>query len=329
MPATEPYLVMTSPASGWAVWPSGGAWVLLHTVDGFGHVENRTPIGVPTDGGLIGDFAGERAAVAVGPVEQLLRSPLLSTAGTAPWTPAELPGGVVRSRGAVALAGTGVTALTSGAGGTLLTQRGGSWHAAVDARALPGASGLALDSVTWAGDSVGWLTGHGRPGGAVAFGTTDAGVTWTPVRLPGSDDVAALAPCGDGAGWSLPVLDSTGHIQVLRTRDGGGTWTAGQPLPVAVGEPAWGCSGDAVWVVAASGPANAVFSSADGGATWTKKGAAPAGLTDLSPTGAGRGFAASGGRHPSLWSVDGDGARFTRVPLPSWVAALGAATGEH
>lgn len=328
LPVADPYLVMTGPTAGWAVWPSGGAWVLLHTSDGFRSMTNRTPVGVPTDGGLVGAFLDDRAAVAVAPVERLVRSPLLTATGTAPWAAAELPAGVVGSRTAVALTGTGVSALTSGSGGTLTMRSGQGWRTVVAARQLPGSSQLALDGVTWAGSSVGWLTGHGAAGGAVAFQSTDAGVTWTPVRTPATRAVAALAPCGAGAAWFLPVVDAAGSVQVLATGDRGGRWTAGHPLPVAHGEPAWGCRGTEVWMVAASGHGDAVFASSDGGATWTRKGPAPAGLTALSPTGGGTGFATSGGRAAALWRVDGDGTSFTRVGIPAWVAALGARSGH-
>jgi hypothetical protein len=328
LPATEPYLVMTGPASGWAVWPTEGAWVLLRTSDGFRHVDNRTPVGVPTDGGLVGSVAGDRAAVAVGPVERLLRSPLLTTVGTSAWAPAELPAGVVGSRTAVALTGTGVSALTAGSGGTLRIRTGTAWRTAVDARLLPGSPDLVLDGVIWADESVGWLTGHGPAGGVVAFQTTDAGATWTPVRAPNTHAVAALSPCGAASAWSLPVLDSTGHVQVLRTSDLGGAWTVGERLPMAAGEPAWGCQGNEVWLVAGSAHGNAVFASTDGGGTWTDQGPAPADLTDLSPTGGGNGFAASGGRSPTLWRVSGNGAKFTRLVVPAWVAGLGAGSGQ-
>jgi hypothetical protein len=328
LPASEPYLVMTAPGSGWAVWPSGRAWVLLHTSDGFRHVDNRTPIGVPTDGGLVGSFLGDRAAVAVSPVERLLRSPLLTTAGSSPWAPTELPAGIVGSRTAVALTGTGTSALTAGSGGTLTIQAGTDWRTAVDARALPGSPDLLLDGVTWADDSVGWLTGHGPAGGVFAFQTTDSGASWMPVRTPGTRAVAALSPCGAAATWALPVLDSTDHIQVLRTTDRGGTWTSGGRLPTSAGEPAWGCQGRDVWMVAGSAHGDAVFASTDDGGTWTNEGPAPAHLTYLSPTGGGDGFAASGGRSPTLWRVTGDGAQFSRIDLPGWVAGLGATTGE-
>ena len=327
LPATEPYLLSAGPGSGWAVWPSGDSWLLLHTTDGFGHVSNATPVGVPTDGGLVAAAAGDGVAVAVGPVERLLTSPLLTGAGSGTWTPFQLPGGVVGSRTAVAVEGGSVTALTSGSGGTLVRWTAGGWQRVATAASLPGADGLSLDGVAWADGSLGWLTGRGAAGSAVAFRTGDGGRTWTAV--PGGDDaVAAWAPCGQGAVWSLPEVDGAGHVRVLRTTDGGATWTPGEELPRPAGEPAWGCAGNELWLAGGSAHGDEVYASSDGGRTWTASSAAPRGLTDLTPTGGGQGYAASRGDAAVLWRVSGDGATFTRIGLPAWVAALGARSGE-
>jgi len=326
--ATEPSLVMTGGESGFAVWPSGKAWVLLRTDDGFRHVQNATPPGVPTDGGLVVSWGGSSLAVAVGPVERLLRSPLLTTTGTGEWMTDELPGGVVSSPAAVALRPAGVTVLTTGRGGTLLTSTGTGWQEVVDARALPDASGLALDGVTWAGDAFGWLTGHRPSSGAVAFQTRDGGRTWAAIGAPDGSAVAALAPCGQGATWSLPELAASGRLRVLRTRDTGATWSAGQPLPASSGRPVWGCQGEEVWAVGGSGTGDRIYASSDGGASWTAEGPTPSGLTALAPTGQTDGFAAGGGRSPVLWSVTGAGKAFTRIDLPGWVATVGTGTGH-
>jgi hypothetical protein len=327
-PATVPSLVMTGGESGWAVWPSGHAWVLLHTDDGFRGVQNDTPPGVPTDGGLVASWGGNRLAVAVAPVERLVRSPLMTRTGTGEWMTDELPGGVVASPAAVALRPAGVTVLTTGRGGRLLTSTGNGWQDVVDARALPDASGLALDGVTWAGDALGWITGHRQSSGAVAFQTRDGGRTWTAVGAPGGSAAAALAPCGLGATWSLPELAASGRLRVLRTMDSGATWSAGRPLPASSGRPVWGCRGDEVWAVGGSGTGDRIYASSDGGATWTAEGPAPSGLTALTPTGEADGFAAGGGRSPVLWRVAGAGTAFTRIDLPRWVATVGTGTGE-
>jgi len=327
-PSTEPYVVLTGPQSGWAVVPSGAAWVLLSTDDGFRHVQNATPPGVPTDGGLVVAEGGNVLAVVVGPVERLVRSPLLTRAGTGPWAPGQLPGRVVDSSTAVALRPTGTSVLTTDHGGMLLTSTDAGWRSLVDVPALPGGSGLTLDGVTWAGDALGWVTGHRATGGAVAFQTGDAGRTWTAVPTTGASAVAALAPCGRASTWSLPELDSSGRLEVLRTTDAGGTWAAGDPLPASSGRPVVGCSGAEIWATGGSGTRARIYASSDAGATWAARGPVPAGLTALTPTGPADGYAAGTGRSPTLWRVTGSGRTFTPIALPRWLATVGAATGE-
>lgn len=322
-PSTEPYLVMTGAQSGWAVVPSGRAWVLLATDDGFRHVQNATPPGVPTDGGLVVTGTGNDLAVAVEPVERLVRSPLVTRSGTGPWTTGQLPGRVVGSSTAAALRPGGPSVLTTDRGGTLLASSGTGWRSLVDASVLPGGSGLTLDGVTWAGDGLGWLTGHRATGGAVAFQTGDGGRTWTAVPTEGSA-VAALAPCGEGTDWGLPELDTAGRLRVLRTQDAGATWSAGDPLPASSGPPVWGCHGAEIWAAAGTGTRARIHASSDGGATWTAHGPVPDGLTGLAPTGPTDGFAVTAGRSPTLWRVGAAGSTLTRIALPAWVADLGA-----
>jgi len=324
LPATTPYIVMTGRSAGWAVWPSGSAWLVLQTQDGFAHVTNRTPVAVETDGGLVGSFAVDRAVVAVGAHNRLLSSPLLTWTGAVNWVPAELPDPVADARAAVSLGGRSETAVT--AGGIVLTRTATGWSAVADVRQLAPAGGVRFDSIVWGTASLGWLTAHGRAGQPMAFQTSNGGAAWTPVPLATGSVVAALAPCGAGASWLLPVIDTAGTERVLRTGDGGLTWTAGAPLSVAAGEPAWGCLGEEIWTAAHVGSADRVLASNDAGNQWVDRGPAPAGLTDLTPTGDGVGFAASMGKGATLWAVSADGASFKAVGLPAWVAAVGSQT---
>ena len=130
--ATSPYLRMTGPAAGWAVWPSGDAWLLLRTSDGFAHVSNATPVAVETAGGLVASAlavpagAPDRIAVAVGSHGRLLRSPVLSGDGGTDWMPAELPGPVSTARDGIAITGQRLTAVT--ADGAVLEQTPSGWR---------------------------------------------------------------------------------------------------------------------------------------------------------------------------------------------------------
>jgi hypothetical protein len=326
--ATAPYVRMTSAETGWAVWPSGSSWLVLRTSDGWSHVTNATPIGVPTNGGLVIDATSAGAvAVAVAAYDRLLSSPLLTkSSATAAWRPAELPGAVTNARSAVAITSTATTAVLRTAGGTVVTGGDAGWVTVIDAGRLAPGRQLRLDGITWADKDLGWLTGHAPLGSIVAFQTTDGGRRWAPIPAATRSVVAALAPCGIGQAWVLPTIRADGKIAFLRTSDAGTTWTRGRSLKLGSGAPVWGCHGDALWSAGRAGNADHVFSSQDAGRSWTDRGRAPAGLTDLSPVGDGKGFACSRTDGQSrLWSVTEDGARYAERHLPGWVSSIGAA----
>jgi hypothetical protein len=330
--AAVPRLLMTDSMSGWAVWPSGALWVLLHTSDGWHDVTNGTPLAVPTGGGLVVGAVADEVGVAVEPFERLTQSPILAKASSAAeWSPAELPGAVANARDAVAISGTVLTAvLDTASGGALVRQSPTGWTTVTTASTLGHGTNLRLDGIRWRSAGVGWLTGHGPAGGSVAFQTTDDGTTWSPLAVATGSFVAALAPCGAGQSWVLPLITASGSTVFERTTDSGRSWSAGAPMRLPAGLPAWGCEGNDVWAAArTAGGSDHVFASHDLGAKWVDRGAAPKGLTDLSPTAGGAGFATSrSGHDATLWSVGADGARFVKLPLPSWVASLGGQTSK-
>jgi hypothetical protein len=332
VPATEPYVVMSDAQHGWAVWPSGESWLVLQTTDGWQHVRNATPVGVPTEGGLALSTTVGSAAVAVLPYDRLLSSPLLTAAAqtdATTWDPQELPGAVVDARDSIAVSPAGTTAVLRRGGGTVVTGRAGRWTTIADTSRLAAVRGLRLDSVTWGADGLGWLTGHGTTGSPVAFQTGDGGATWSPLSST-TGSRAALAPCGSGTAWVLPVLTGGGRFVFRRTVDGGRTWQAGGSLAAPAGRPAWGCSGDEVWSVGRRGDGDDIFASDDGGAHWTNRGRAPDGVVDLTPVGGGAGFATTlHDNEATLWSVHGDGSALHRLPLPSWVSTLGGTGSDN
>ena len=97
---------MTGPQAGVLVWPSGANWLLLSTTDGFRHVADRTPPAVDTGGGLAIAVDGARVAAAIGAVERLVRSPLVTANRSWRWQPGEIPGAVAAARHSVALGAT-------------------------------------------------------------------------------------------------------------------------------------------------------------------------------------------------------------------------------
>lgn len=312
---TEPYLVMTGATSGLAVWPSGPAWVLVSTRDGFAHVTNRTPLGVDTGGGLAVATTPDHVVAVVGAHERLLRSPVLTSGSSWRWDADELPGAVSGSRAAASVVPQ--TVVTTAHHGTLEARTSGGWRPLASAASLE--PGLRLDAVTWTDSRSAWLTGTSTSG-AAAYATHDGGATWSPVVAATGTDASALPPCGAGPSWVMPLLRD-GSMSVLRTRDAGLHWTAGGALASAAA--VFGCSGKVVWALAQRGGSEHLVASADDGATWRDRGAAPADIVDLCPTATGVGYAASGGGHPELWRVTDAGSKFTRIALPSWVASIG------
>ena len=160
---------------------------------------------------------------------------------------------------------------------------GARWRQVAQAASLSGGNDLTLDGVMWANSSVGWLTGHRRTGGPTAFQTGDGGVTWS--RWAARQVRPAPSPPSHPVGRLLVAaadITTTGRVRVLHTSDQGTTWTAGAALTAPSGEPAWGCHGSTVWIAGRVGHVDHVFASADNGSTWSDRGPAPAGLTDLS-----------------------------------------------
>lgn len=326
LPATMPYVAVTGPHTADAVWPSGPAWLVLGTTNGFHDVENRTPVGVETNGGLVAAFGATAGAVAVLPHERLLRSPLLTADGTHSWRPAELPGAVWGAQHAVGLRGRDPSAVLDAAHGTLVVRDGPRWDVLTSGHALDHSGTWTLDSVVWADATHGWVTGHGSTGAAQAFATSDAGRTWHAVHPEPGRAVAALAPCGASRTWVLPVIAASGAETFLRTDDVGRTWTPGKTVTVAAGVPAYGCEGTTVWTAAEVRGHEDVLASADAGRTWSDDGEAPSGLVALQPDSDGSGYAVAGGASPHLLALTRSGRVAHPVSLPSWVATIGETT---
>jgi len=323
LPLATARLVDAGGGKWFAVWPSGKVWILLATSDTWQHVTAITPVAVPTDGGLAIASSTDGLAAAVGTYDRLVDSPLLTT--TAPdrgWTPTELPGPVAAGRDAVAWSGPDPTAIVDNA---LLRRTGGSWQRVVSAAKL--SSGLTLEGIRWTQSGrIGWLTGHRSDGGPVAFQTEDGGVSWTEVPAGATAARAALAPCGAGNSWLLPILGDDGSEKLLRTTDGGRSWQPGAAIQSTRPVPAWGCQNGLAWTLASVGGSAHLLTSTDAGAHWSDHGAVPAGLTDVQLVDATGGFAAGKRADRGVLyriRLDAGSATFDRQPLPAWVDTIG------
>ena len=326
-------VVMTDAGHGVAVWPSGRDWLVLRTGDGWQHITNVTPRAVPTGGGIAVSVSGSRLTAVILPVEQMTISPYLTSVDAGDhWTPGQLPGGAVRSTGAVAATSSRTAALVGS--GRLVAGGPDVWTTLASESSLAAGGRLHLDSVTWASPQRGWLTGTAPAGTPVAYQTDDAGRTWTAVAgaQASTGSAAALPPCGSGSSWLLPVLvgGAGGSVVVQASTDGGATW-----VPVAtLGSPAtgraWGCHGPDAWLVLRTPGGPHLMRSTDGGRTWSDRGPAPERVSALAPAGGGQGFAAGlVGSSAVLWRVDAATGRFTEVPLPAWVAQSGGQSMQH
>jgi hypothetical protein len=318
---------MVDASTGYAVWPSGVRWIVLSTNDGWRTVVNRTPVAVPTDGGLVLAATSSRIAVGVLPHEQLSVSPVLQTPpAPVSWQPSQLPDALLATAGSLAAGPTATWAVLAG-GRSVVSSAAGTdtWTTSVTTSALDPQPGLAITGVAFAGDitGTGFLTARGPAARPVLFVTTDAGSSWQPAGLPlGSGTAESLAPCQVGSTWMAPVV-SGGRLTVYTSTAPAGPWVAGPALP-AEGEPVAACGPDRLWVATHHGSTEELRTQAPGG-PWVLAGPLDGTVTSLAAVDRGRAFAtfADPARIEAL-SV-GAGVTASKVTLPDWVATIGGA----
>lgn len=173
----------------------------------------------------------------------------------------------------------------SGHGGTWLrTLDGGeTWHGGV----VPGADTLQFRDVHAVSADTAWLLAAGPGEMSRIYRTTDGGVSWerqwTNPEPDGFYDCLSFFDARRGLAYGDAV---SGELRVLRTEDGGATWTLEPPerLPAAQpGEGGFAASGtclavrapDLAWIGTGNAPGARVLRSDDGGVSWR---AAPAPL---------------------------------------------------
>jgi hypothetical protein len=320
--AAVPHIVMSGADAGYAVWPSGARWIVLGTADGWRTVTNRTPVAVPTDGGLVLTARAGRVWVGVLPFQQLTVSPVLASDGTSRmWSPTQLPSALAPSATAIARSASATWAVL--ADGSVVTLREGetSWTASTSASELDPTGSLTLAGVSFPAGSIGFLTATRTSGGPTLFVTTDAGATWhdSGVRTGGTA-VRPWAPCRIGATWVAPVQVDD-RLLLLTAEDPRGPWRQGPPAPVA-GTALVTCTSQRV-VAVLSDNGSDEFYSGDPSTGWASLGSSGRHLV-----------AVAAASDTVAFGADADSSRVFRVELarpvrvedvdlPGWVATIG------
>ena len=323
--APAPQLVMTGAQVGYAVWPSGVRWVVLGTTDGWRTVVNRTPVAVPTDGGLVLSARGAQVAVGVLPFQQLLVSPVLQSSGPGRvWTPSQLPSALVATTSAVARAEGATYAVLADGGVVAAVDGTSSWAPATSAQRLAPDGHLTVSGVVFPDGRTGFVMGAGSSDRPVLF--TGAGSSWAAVRLPvtGGGTATALPPCLAGGTWVAPVA-LEGHLELFTAASPTGPWAAGPDLRTTA-TPVVACGPHQVWAALPDGGSDVLRTAAPGGA-WTTRGDLGTHVTGLAPVSDTSAFAVdSDPSHVVAVSLAADGSTATTsLPLPAWVATVGGA----
>jgi hypothetical protein len=324
--APSAQIVMTDASTGFAVWPSGVRWIVLGTTDGWRTVQNRTPVAVPTDGGLVLAARDGQVAVGVLPYQQLTVSPVLRSLGSGRvWEPSQLPSALVAAPSSLSLSQHASFAVL--ADGSVVTAPAGSstWTRVPGFGSTPDAA--RPTGVVFPDGRAGFVTAAGPGDHPVLFTTAGSGGAWTPVRLPlTSPGVAvALPPCLVGTTWVAPVSQD-GRLDLFTAPTSHGPWTRGPDL-AAPTTPLLACSSHRVWAVVHADGGDVLSTSAPGGA-WTTRGSVGGRLSSLAPVSDSEAFAA--GADPSgvvRITLPTDTTATTEpIPLPDWVATIGGAS---
>jgi hypothetical protein len=315
---------MTGKDAGYAVWPSGVRWIVLGTKDGWRKATNRTPVAVPTDGGLVLAAAAGRVALGVLPFQQLMVSPVLTSGGsTRLWAPSQLPSALAPS--STALARTQGATWAVLADGSLRAAADGSssWTAVTSAQQLDPSHAATLTGVSFPGGATGFLTAAHSSAGPSLFVTTDAGRTWRDSGLSvAGTSVMPWPPCRIGSTWVTPVQVDD-RLEVFTAARASGPWTQGPSIPSA-GSALVTCTPERVIASVPSDGTELFFAAAPGG-NWTAAGSLDRPLVTMTAVSDTTAFAADADPSRVLEVSLGTPVRVAELPLPTWVGTLGGA----
>jgi hypothetical protein len=318
-------IVMTSPTDGYAVWPSGVRWIVISTSDGWRTVINRTPLAVPTDGGMVLAATSQSVVTGVLPFHLLTISPVLTSSNLGKaWTGSQLPGALIDSPHALARIGDTTYALLAKNAG-LVAQRDGqqTWSIVAHPATIDTSALFKPNSISSPDGKTLVVAGTASTVARAAYASTDAGVTWAPLALAASaGTVTADAPCATPDGWLVPVHTTAGLV-INRAPSAQAPFTA-TPVVVPASNPVLACGGGLVWIAVTEGDITKVVTVGQTGNAHSL-GQVTARITDLAPTSATQAIAATSDvtsigsltTQPSLQLIT--------TPLPPWVATVGGA----
>jgi hypothetical protein len=316
------HIVMTTPTTGYAVWPSGVRWIVISTTDGWRSVTNRTPVAVPTDGGLVLAAGDGQVAVGVLPFQQLTVSPVLTSDGTTrQWAPTQLPSALAPAPTAIARSpGATWAVLVDGAVVTSL-DHSSTWSESTSARRVDGSGSSSVTGVAFPALGTGFLTLTTTGSGSVLVTTDDGGRTWRDSGVHAVGLAAtAWTPCRIGRRWVAPVQVDD-QLVVFVSDAATGPWVAGPQLP-HTGRALVTCTPERVLAAVPDGASDVLYSAPPGGA-WSGQGSVDRHLNSLTAVSDIEAFAIDGDpSHVLDVALDGS-ARVVPLALPGWVATLG------
>jgi photosystem II stability/assembly factor-like uncharacterized protein len=220
------------------------------------------------------------------------------------------------------------------------TEDGGAHWAEVYSSDAPG---IFLDALAFADKNAGWAVGDPIDGRFVLLRTEDGGRSWRelppahrPAALEGEGCFAASGTCLAARSAAEALICTGGPVaRLLRTKDGGVTWTA-TPLPLLAGQPSYGAFGIVFrderiglavggdYRAESSASGNAAISS-DGGVSWTPvESRAPSGFRECAAfiPRSNPPLALTVGPSGSDFSLD-DGRTWSPIPGPAGWHSLG------
>jgi len=286
-------------------------------------VVNRTPLAVPTDGGMVLAATSQSVVTGVLPFHLLTISPVLTSFNFGKtWAGSQLPGALIDSPHALARVGKATFALLAKSG-RLVSQSDGqqTWANVVDPATLTSSGSFKPRGIASPDGSTLVLFGAGANVGQTAFASTDAGASWKAIPLDDTAGAAtADAPCSATAGWLIPV-HTTGGLVINRGAGPTGPFTA-TPVVVPASNPVVACGGGLVWIAVTEGDITKVVTVGQTGSA-NSLGQVKARITALAPTSATEAVAATSDLNKIGTLTTQPSLQLITKSLPPWVATVG------